>query len=362
MGGFLSRIELISVRNLEYASIHPAPRINLLYGANGSGKSSFLEAIHLLGMGRSFRTPHIRQVIKEQKESAIVFAEYLSKEGISTTLGIKKGKDSTAIRINGQRVHALSELARRLPLQLISPDSSQLIEGGPRHRRQYMNWGMFHVEQKFFPVWRRFQHALNQRNAAIKRGLPDAELTVWDKEMVQYAHQITVFRKAYLTKLTPLVKEMAGKLLGCKELQLRFFAGWNQEKDYGEQLVSALNRDRERGYTHLGPHRADLFIMVDGVAAKERVSRGEQKVLAAALHLAQVELMTREDRQSCVVLIDDLPSELDRERRALLIGYLQGLDCQVFVTATDRGLLDETLCREMDAVFHVEHGTIKKVV
>ncbi len=365
MGGFLSRIEVTAVRNLEHVSLHPAPRINVLYGPNGSGKSSFLEAIHLLGVGRSFRSPHVRQVISAGKKGLVVFGEYSSPEGGSTSLGIAKETEGTTIQINGQRVATLSELARRLPLQLITPDSCRLIEGSPKYRRRYLNWGMFHVEQSFFPLWKRYQHILNQRNAALRGKFPDDQIRTWDKEMSRLAIRITELRHRYLERLLPLVQRAMANLLrqgGERELTLRFSPGWNEEKGYDEQLATALCKDRERGYTRYGPHRCDLHVLLDGTPARERVSRGEQKIMSMAMYLAQVELMVQIERQMCVVLVDDLPSELDERSRSGLFRYLQELGCQAFVTAVDRDLLGDRLAPEIDGMFHVEHGIIEKVV
>ncbi len=368
MGGFLARIEVQGIRNLGKVSVEPSRHINLLYGANGSGKSSFLEAIYLLGLGRSFRTSQFRQVIREGESSATVFGEYLSRQGITTILGVEKKRDgSTTIRVNGQPVRTSSELARRLPLQLLDSRSSWLIEGGPRYRRHYLNWGMFHVEQEFFPVWRKFLQALHQRNNALRRRLSDSQISAWDRELVRHAHRITDSRKRYLSRLSPLLKNAVGSLLNPEKdrtIELRFFPGWNEEKEGSLEnaLIASLDRDREKGYTQLGPHRADLHIFVDGYPAREHVSRGEQKLLAVALQMCQVELMTREIGLNCVLLMDDLPAELDAGHRAALIEYVRRVECQAFVTATEKGLLEDHLCRKKDAMFHVEHGSIKKMV
>ncbi len=361
-GGFLSRIEITGVRNLERVSINPAPRINLMYGANGSGKSSFLEAIYLLGMGRSFRTSHVGQFISAGKESAVVFGESLSKKGISTTLGIEKSKGTTSIRINGRRITALSELAKRLPLQLIDPNVHLLIEGGPRFRRHYINWGMFHVEQGFFPVWRKFQRALKMRNAAIRARLPDPQVRIWHAEMARYGDWIATRQRDFIGNLMPFLVDVMAQVCDQKGLELRYVPGWNQEKGYEEQLDSSLERDREKGYTRYGPHRAEVLIMLGDTLARERVSRGEQKLLAVALRLAQVELMIKRYHRACVVLVDDLPSELDKERRERFLAYLSTLGCQVFVTATDKALFSGYPLGEKDGLFHVEHGIIQKMV
>ncbi|HHS83300.1 MAG TPA: DNA replication/repair protein RecF [Gammaproteobacteria bacterium] len=353
------RIDVFNVRNIQKASICPSNRINLISGCNGSGKTSFLEAIYLLALGKSFRTHHVQKVVTSGADSLIVFAEYLSNHN-TVTVGVERGEGNTRLRINGNNVGSVAELAHLIPVQLINPDSHQLIELGPRYRRQFVDWGMFHVEQEFFPVWCRFNQALRQRNAALRLGAQDSEIAVWHGEMSACAVRISQLRSSYISELMLVARDAVSSMLG-EEIDIRFIPGWPADEPYETYLTRTTQLDRNAGYTRQGPHRADLAICVNGLPARDRVSRGEQKVLATALRLAQIELMRKKTGQPCVVLLDDLPSELDHERRSLVIDYLEGLGCQTFVTATDQQLLEDK-GDLIDKVFHVEHGNIKEMV
>ncbi len=355
------RIDVVNVRNIRKASICPSEKINLFWGANGSGKSSFLEAIYLLASGKSFRTHQIQKVLTFGAETLIVFAECRTRHDHPVSLGIERGNGITRLRVNGNRASAVSRLAQQLPVQVINPDSHHLIEQGPRYRRHFIDWGMFHVEHGFFPIWSRFNLALRQRNAALRKGAEECEITVWHNEMSDCARRISEFRNAYICELVPLARQITNEFLGETELDIRFIPGWKIDEPYDRHLDRALKLDRNKGYTRHGPHRADLSISIGGVSAKDCLSRGEQKMLAIALRLSQIELLRKKNGLNCVLLVDDLPSELDSERRSKLIDRVVDLNCQVFITATERELLSNKMDL-IDKVFHVEHGDIKEMI
>ena len=156
-------------------TLNPSPRINILHGDNGSGKTSLLEAIHLLGMARSFRSTRLNPVISHEQGSCTVFGQVELGEEQSSALGISRDRSGEIrIRINGQSVRSAAELAETLPLQLINPDSFRLLEGAPKLRRQFLDWGVFHVEPRFLQAWQRLQQALRQRNSWLRHGTLDA--------------------------------------------------------------------------------------------------------------------------------------------------------------------------------------------
>src|SRR5690606_17108308 len=146
----LKRLTVTAVRNLHPVTLHPSPRINIISGPNGSGKTSLLEAIHILGLARSFRSTRLQPVIQYQQDSCTVFGEVFLSGGNASKIGITRSRQADYdIRINGQNARSTAELAEVLPLQLINPDSFRLLEGAPKQRRQYLDWGVFHVEHRF---------------------------------------------------------------------------------------------------------------------------------------------------------------------------------------------------------------------
>jgi DNA replication and repair protein RecF len=357
----LTRLNVKHVRNIQDTQIHPSAGLNLIVGANASGKTSLLEAIYLLGMGRSFRSVNIRHVISQGQDSLVVFGEVLQ-EGRAISLGVEKNRDKTRIKVAGEWVKSAALLAQHLPLQLITPDSHKLIEQGPRYRRQYIDWGVFHVEPKFHQIWRRFQRAMKQRNAGLRQGMPTKALEGWDQELVFHVEQIDRMRRDYLDDLRELALANIKHLTDLESVEFSYQCGWKQGLSYAEYLSAQLQQDREAGYTRYGPHRAELAIRISGMPAAERVSRGQQKLLASSLRLAQIQHLKQRRGIDSVLLVDDLPAELDSERRGRFLEALRQLQTQVFVTATEGGLISNLEAWEARKMFHVEHGRVTEVV
>lgn len=357
----LRRLKIHKLRNLNAVSITASQTLNLIHGANASGKTSLLEAIHFLARGRSFRTHHVQHLIQRDADKFTVFAESVDSSGQVIPVGISRSRKSLDIRVAGENVNGISELAVHFPLLVINPDSHQLLEQGPRQRRQFLDWGVFHVEPRFYPLWLRYQRALRQRNAALRHHAHVSEATVWDRELISTGAEIDQLRQIYLDRLIPILPDFVEPLAGAGSLTLVYQRGWNKELSLADSLQQGLRRDRERGHTGQGPHRADLLFKLDGVPAQELVSRGQQKLLVSALRLAQASILGGLTGKRCLLLIDDLPAELDEQHRARLMALLAKLDAQLFITAIEPNLLpvESWPNRKM---FHVERGTVSEMI
>ena len=357
----LSRISVTGVRNLRPVTIIPSPRVNILHGDNGSGKTSFLEAIYLLGMARSFRSIRLNPVIGYEQSSCTVFGQVELDEERTSALGISRDRSGEVrIRIDGQTVRSAAELADTLPLQLINPDSFRLLEGAPKLRRQFLDWGVFHVERRFLQAWQRLQQALRQRNSWLRHGTLDAaSQAAWSRELSAASDEIDRYRRDYIQALKPVFERTLSALLNLDGFQLSYYRGWDKERTLSEVLAGSIDRDRAMGYTQAGPQRADLRLRMAGHNASEILSRGQQKLVVCALRIAQGHLVSEAKRGQCIYLVDDLPSELDEQHRLSLCRLLEQLNCQVFITCVDSNLLrkgwrDHTPV----SLFHVEQGSI----
>jgi len=353
------------VRNLSEVTLELSPTINIFYGDNGSGKTSLLESIALLGLGRSFRSHKTRSLIAHNQKQLVVFALLNTQGSLNPLpLGLQKERSgSTNIKLEGNVVKAAATLAKQLPLQIINANSFQLIEGAPGQRRQFLDWLVFHVKPNFIVVWKDLQKVLKHRNTLLRRDKIDyAEFTHWDKEFVRLALDIHTMRQETFTDLKECFGVLSEEFLGHNNILLSYLAGWDTSVPFNEVLEDSFERDKRDGYTHYGPQRANIAFNIEGKIASDVLSRGQEKSLVCALHIAQAMLYQRAIGEQCVFLVDDLPSELDTKHRALLAKWLSSLNGQVFVTGVEKQDLINAWSNENKQItlFHVKQGEIKQ--
>ena len=352
----LLKLDIYKVRNIHQSSIKPSPGINLITGENGSGKSSLLEAIFILGRARSFRASNIKQVIQFEQTELIVSGHSKQQSDHVFHLGIQLNGKNCEIRLN-QEKSSKAELAYSLPVLLIHPKSYVLLDGGPQVRREFLDWGVFNYEHDFLVNWRKFKKVLLQRNSLLKSKQTN-QINVWNTELVQYGTIVSNYRKKYLEKLQTVFLEICHHFLDFEKVELMYVSGWDDSNSFIFALESDFEKDLRYGFTHSGPHRSDFSLMIDGRLAKNVVSRGQLKLLMLSLKLAQVKLINTGKTNSVCLLIDDLTAELDSHNKAKLLQYLSSLDCQVFMSTTELSNFGDLSALENYKVFHVEQGEI----
>jgi DNA replication and repair protein RecF len=330
----LRRVQVTDFRCLQSAELELDSRFTLISGPNASGKTSILEALYVLGRGRSFRTRRLEHLIRHGAEQFTVFGEAETPER-RIPLGVEGGADGVRAKIAGARTSTLAELALALPVQIIDPEVHHLIEEGPSRRRRFLDWGVFHVEQSFVLHWQRYRQALQQRNAALKAGQEPAAVAAWDGDLVKYGSLLTEARTRYVALLANQAEDIGRKLLGM-ELALSYRTGWARDQTFAEALRQSATQDRHIGHTQVGPHRAELGIRLNGMAVKDRISRGQQKLLAASLLMAQLKLFPEHASVQPSLLLDDPAAELDDERLAGLIQEVATHAVQLIVTTLHR--------------------------
>ncbi len=347
----LGLIRIHNLRNIREIELEPESGINLIWGANGSGKTSVLEAIYLLGRGRSFRGRENQPLISDGADSLELYAKIEQSSGEHVGIGLRKGKNSSEARVGNNGVKKISDLARTLPIYILTPQSHEILERGPQYRRRLVDWGVFHVEHQYREIAERYQRILQQRNAALRERRSDA--SVWSRELGEAGERLESVRSGYIQELSDGIKEIMRSLLPESELLLEWRRGWSVGNSLEEALTGSLERDRNRGYTSVGPSRADLVVRMDGERIERRASRGQQKLVVAAMTVAQALLTKERSGADPVILVDDLPAELDRENRQKLMGILQQAGLQVFLTGVERAPFQGAGVEQM---FHVEHG------
>jgi DNA replication and repair protein RecF len=357
----LMQLQIRNFRNLREADFLPVNGVNLITGKNASGKTSLLESIYYLSHVRSFRTPHVSDLIHRNSDQLQVFARIAADNDNEIPIGIRRSKNKLEVRVNRQAVHRVADIATQFPVQAIHPDSYKLITGSPSQRRQYIDWGVFHVEHGFFEAWQRYKRALSQRNAALKSKQDDGFCTLWDKELGQTAGYIDKLRKTYLLDLQPYMEAMTSLFFPDREVEVVYRRGWSNEHDLLELLKTELKKERFKGFTQHGPHRAELSIRVDGQSAQTGISRGQQKVLVALLRLAQASQFMESTGRMCVLLYDDLAAELDSQHREKILSVLAEMRAQIFLTAIEPEQIDLSSWSDKK-MFHVEQGQLKDLI
>ena len=326
----IRRVQVTDFRCLQSVALDLDSRFTLISGANASGKTSLLEALYVLGRGRSFRTRRLEHLIRHGSDRFIVFGE-IDAFDRRVGIGVEGSAAGVRAKLGGAKAASLAELAPLLPVQIIDPEIHRLIEEGPSRRRRFLDWGVFHVEPRFVDDWMRFQQALKQRNAALKSRQPRSVTAAWDGDLVRYGESLSLARSRYVGLLTEHAVTIARHLLGM-ELRISYRAGWAQGLSLAEALLQSWVHDQESGVTQVGPHRAELHIRLDDMAVKDRISRGQQKLLAAALLMAQVKLFPQDSPVRPSLLLDDPAAELDNERLTGLIAEVSSQSVQLIVT------------------------------
>jgi DNA replication and repair protein RecF len=356
----IQALTLQGIRNLAATQLSLKPGVNIFYGDNGAGKTSLLEAIHVLAMARSFRLSRTRTVVAHEFDELIVSAVLDD----ATRIGIRRTqKGQYQVRVKGESLSSLAELIHLLPVQLIHSDSFALLEGSPSDRRQFLDWGVFHQNKAFHQDWQSLQKSLKNRNSLLRSGrIERSELDVWEREYLACAERIDGYRLQYLEGFVPTFHEVLSQLIDLPELRVHYYRGWDKEKPLSEVLEHQRERDKKLGYTQSGPQRADMRIKVSKVNAADELSRGQQKLVVCALKIAQTLYLQQSIEQSTLFLIDDLPAELDHHHIQKLGSLMERLNAQVFMTCVDPEPL-KNFWKHPDQVemFHVEHGEVRQV-
>lgn len=347
----LIRLGLKDFRCFAEAELALSPTSSLIVGPNASGKTSLLEAIHVLGQATSFRAATL-EPLPRQGAAGFLVTGRLAQAGREVPIGVERKARRVSLRLAGAPAGSRAELAQALPVRVLDADGHLLLEGGPKARRRFLDWGVFHVEHGFYPTWRRYQRALKQRNTALRQGAAPRALSAWNQELSEDGLALDQLRRRYLESLLAPAQAAVAEVLGMR-LELELASGWPAGMSLDQALTESYPRDLATGSTRVGPHRADLKLLLDGQPAPSRVSRGQGKALAGALLAGQLVGFREVTGQRPTLLIDDLPAELDDEHLKRLWTVLAGLDAQTVVTAIREDLVPPAL-RKSSAVFHVE--------
>ncbi|HEY0179263.1 MAG TPA: DNA replication/repair protein RecF [Dokdonella sp.] len=356
----LSELRIADFRNIEQVELELSPRWNFFVGANGSGKTSLLEAAYVLSHGRSFRATAKEALIRWGRAEYTVFGELVRSAG-RVGVGISRGGGGLEARVGGASV-PIAELMRGVAVLCFEPGSHELISGTSEERRRFLDWGVFHVEHDFLALWRRYQRALRQRNLLLRLSPTAADLDAWDRELVAAGEPMTVMRRRYFDALRPLLDDVLRRLLTeLGEPRVVFHGGFGADLAFADVLQQQRGRDGARGFTGDGPHRADWTLLFERAPRRDHLSRGQEKLCAFACVAAQAMLHAASTGEWPVLCLDDLASELDPAHQRKVLALVAEIPVQVLATGTSEpeewGRLTAS-----PATFHVEQGRASRLL
>ncbi len=341
----VTRLQVRDYRNAAARDIELVAGRNAFVGANARGKTNLLEAVYIAGVGKSFRTPRDREMIKSDCARAYVCVT-AQKDGATETVKIVIDRiTNKRVAINDVPISRMSELMGVCPVVLFCPDGLKIVKDAPADRRRFMDIALCQVSRAYFSALSQYDKILQNRNRLLKSGgANDNTLAPWDELLADMGAKIVKSRRGYVKRLETLAADKHAFLTGGKERLGLEYEGADGEgvDDIKRALLGKLAADRESDlrlkYTHSGPHKDDIKIAVDGVDVRAYGSQGQQRTVALAMKLAETALLTDALGTSPVLLLDDVFSELDGSRRERLLAALDGF--QSIVTATDRDSFD----------------------
>ncbi|MES9969123.1 MAG: DNA replication/repair protein RecF [Candidatus Thiodiazotropha sp.] len=352
----IEKIKIENLRNIECAEFSPHQQLNIILGKNGAGKTTLLEAIYLLARARTFRQQTRGQLLKEGTDQLNLFATLKGVDHSRHQIGLQKTVASTFIRKDGENLKKLSDLAKTIPLTIITPNIQRIIEEDPKHRRRLINWGLFHVEHEYGEIANRYKQALLQRNNAL-RGSMD-QIDVWDRQLIALGEEVDSRMREYTELWNRNIEALVNSTELIHPVSIELKQGWKEEYTLAEALQRNRKIDRERGFTSCGPQRSDLRVLQDGRLIRNRYSRGEAKMTAIIMLLAQTKMIGVKTGESPVLLVDDLHAELDSDHYHQMLSVITQQKLQSFITALSSDPLKNFNGSKDFGLFHVEHGEV----
>ncbi len=322
---------------------------NVLTGVNGSGKSSVLEAIHLLSTGKSFRTAQPTKIIKHNQSSLTVFAQ--TNKDSSNKIGLElNNKGKKQLKINHQN-SGQKQIALNLPVITIDPMSYLFLDNGPQYRRKFFDWMMFHVKHDYLSQWKNINQLQKHINQLLKEKQID-QLFLWLDQYQKSASFLTNQRQTCFLKFLDAFNLILNQLSPGLNVRAVFYRGWNDDLSLKQILKKDIDQSLKYGQLLHGPHKMDIYFYIEGKSCKDVLSRGQKKIVSLFCYLSCLELMNKTSQYLALFLLDDLDAELDDKNKNIFLKYIENIPNQTFITS-----LKPDLYRHMRKVkvFHVKH-------
>ncbi|MBO4484197.1 MAG: DNA replication/repair protein RecF [Lachnospiraceae bacterium] len=358
----IKKLQLSNFRNYEGLTIEFSEGVNLLYGDNAKGKTNILEAVFMIATTKSIRGSKDKDMIRFGQEEAHICA-FVEKGGIPHKMDIHLRKNKKkGLAVDGIPVKRSAEFLGLLHGIAFSPDDLSMMKEGPELRRRFMDLELCQTDPLYVSNLAGYNRVVAERNdllkqIAVKPSLQDT-LPVWDAQLLEFGTYLIRARRKFLEKLAPIVEEKHRMLSGDKETLKIAYEPDCTEDSFGIKLAEATDRDLVLRFTSVGPHRDDMSLFINGNNVRLYGSQGQQRTAALSLKFAEIELVKNVIRESPILLLDDVLSELDRSRQLQLLSEMQ--DVQTIVTCT--GMEEFVQCRpEGNTIFAVDGNGVTKV-
>ena len=357
----IKSLELLDYRNYENLQMDFDPGTNILYGNNAQGKTNILESIYVCATTKSHRGSRDMEMIRFGQDDAHI-RMFIEKRGIEHKIDIHLKKNKTkGVAIDGLPIRKSSELMGMVNVVFFSPEDLTIIKNGPSERRHFIDMELCQLNKVYLYDISNYNKVVNQRNNLLKQSSYEASLKdtldVWDMQLIRYGKKIIQQREKFIEQLNELIHPIHKKLSGGKEnLELRYEPNVTDE-DFEELLFLHRDGDMKLRSTTVGPHRDDMGFYIDGINVRRFGSQGQQRTAALSLKLAEIDLVKQFIKDTPILLLDDVLSELDSFRQNYLLESIRQI--QTVVTCTG---LDEFINSQfnIDKIFRVKNGSIER--
>ena len=357
----IDSLDLRNFRNYPSLTFVPGEGINILYGDNAQGKTNVLEAICLLGTSRSHRGAKDKEMIETGEREAHLRVNLSGIRGMDRIDMHLRRDGAKGIAINRQPVKRAGDLLGLLPVVFFSPEDLSIIKSGPQIRRRFVNTELCQIDSLYTKSLSSYSRCLMQRNKLLRDIAFDGrlidELDAWDAQLTRYGSALITERAAFLAELDTTVGSIHRGLTQDKEELSLVYEPDTEADAFSENIMRARETDLKYKTTSVGPHRDDFRVMIDGQDARIYGSQGQQRSAALSLKLAEIKLLRKAKGEEPVLLLDDVLSELDRNRQEMLLSRIGGT--QTFLTCTGvEDVLTRTAAPKVSRIFYVENGTV----
>ncbi len=359
---FLQRLSIQNFRGLSASQIEFSPSLNVFYGDNGVGKTSLIEAIYFLSCCKSFRTNSIDNLTCYNQDWFFIdVVASKHQTGLQHSINVRRVKKQNRVTVDDTIIRKASILSQLLPTLVVCSERQRLFLASPQTRRNFLDWGLFHVKPNSINLFSKYERVLRQRNSAIKQGQSSDLIKTWDQELIGMGEQITQLRLWFIKELSKILNRRYSSSFGDNQFVINYDAGYGKYGNLSDAINGGFEQDCRYGYTRYGPHRSEFNVVYNDRNVKDDFSKGQIKLLVYFMVLSQAVLIEREKDIKPWLLFDDFSSDLSVDSVDMVFSSIIKSGCQVFLTSamefTRYVKNDPNVC-----LFHVEHGNIKKMI